>query len=269
MLITFPLWCRVSVFNNMLLLWKTFFWDFSWYFWGCKISLCLKDTPMLPGPVAPVESQVLLLSHIYLDFKPDLWKSLRGKETFSCNHVQTCKQSLYFLFFIWLNSTLQCCWVPLVCLFLLLHHCLTVHVPLHERFMSVRPCTHLDLDTLACAWVCVSLTSLMHGSVCSCPSHPLMAAHLYRSNTSIEIDSSDGMISDPSTKDSSSSEEESQSSDDDDGDDSDWGGGDGRGWLPPETPCQRTVTLFNNRSKADITTGCIYKGSLEQIFECD
>lgn len=60
----------------------------------------------------------------------------------------------------------------------------------------------------------------MHGSLCSCPSHPLRAAHLYKSNTSIEIDSSDGMISDPSTKDSSSSSEESRSSDEDDDGDS-------------------------------------------------
>lgn len=50
----------------------------------------------------------------------------------------------------------------------------------------------------------------MHGSVCSCPSHPLRAAHLYKSNSTIEIDGSDGMISDPSTKDSSSSEEPPQ-----------------------------------------------------------
>ncbi|XP_068601363.1 myelin protein zero-like protein 2 [Brachionichthys hirsutus] len=48
--------------------------------------------------------------------------------------------------------------------------------------------------------------------------HPLRAVHLYLSQTSIEIDSSDGMISDPSTKDSSSEEEEDPSSDDDDDD---------------------------------------------------
>ncbi|XP_061574936.1 myelin protein zero-like protein 2 [Cololabis saira] len=47
--------------------------------------------------------------------------------------------------------------------------------------------------------------------------HPSKAVHLYVSETSIEIDSSDGMISDASTKDSSSSEEEGPSSDDDDG----------------------------------------------------
>ncbi|XP_070826859.1 myelin protein zero-like protein 2 [Chaetodon trifascialis] len=52
--------------------------------------------------------------------------------------------------------------------------------------------------------------------------HPSRAVHLYLAETSIELDSSDGMISDPSTKDSSSSEEEGPSSDDDDhGDDSD------------------------------------------------
>nr|XP_046244519.1 myelin protein zero-like protein 2 isoform X2 [Scatophagus argus] len=51
--------------------------------------------------------------------------------------------------------------------------------------------------------------------------HPSRAVHLYLSETSIEIDSSDGMISDASTKDSSSSEEESRSSDDDGGNDSD------------------------------------------------
>ncbi|GAA6226220.1 myelin protein zero-like protein 2 [Lates japonicus] len=51
--------------------------------------------------------------------------------------------------------------------------------------------------------------------------HPSRAVHLYMSETSIEIDSSDGMISEASTKDPSSSEEEGPSSDDDDGDDSD------------------------------------------------
>lgn len=66
--------------------------------------------------------------------------------------------------------------------------------------------------------------------LCVCPSHPSRAVHLYLSQTSIEIDSSDGMISEASTKDPSSSEEEGPSSDDDDGgDDSDWGCGDGQG----------------------------------------
>ncbi|XP_069003666.1 myelin protein zero-like protein 2 [Embiotoca jacksoni] len=52
--------------------------------------------------------------------------------------------------------------------------------------------------------------------------HPSKAIHLYLSETSIEVDSSDGMISEASTKDPSSSEEEGPSSDDeDDGDDSD------------------------------------------------
>lgn len=64
-------------------------------------------------------------------------------------------------------------------------------------------------------------------SVCVrvCPSHPSRAVHLYLSETSIEIDSSDGMISEASTPDPSSSEDEGPSSDDDDdGDDSDWAG---------------------------------------------
>lgn len=81
--------------------------------------------------------------------------------------------------------------------------------------------------------VCVALTSSLPVSlsplcvrVCVCPSHPSRAVHLYLSETSIEVDSSDGMISEASTKDPSSSEEEGPSSDDDDGgDDSDWGGG--------------------------------------------
>ncbi|XP_034460824.1 myelin protein zero-like protein 2 [Hippoglossus hippoglossus] len=52
--------------------------------------------------------------------------------------------------------------------------------------------------------------------------HPSRSIHLYMSETSLEIDSSDGMISEASTKDPSSSEEEGPSSDDDDGgDDSD------------------------------------------------
>ncbi|KAM6932011.1 myelin protein zero-like protein 2 [Lycodopsis pacificus] len=52
--------------------------------------------------------------------------------------------------------------------------------------------------------------------------HPSRAVHLYLSETSIEIDSSDGMISDASTKSMSSSEEEGPSSDEEeDEDDSD------------------------------------------------
>ena len=86
-----------------------------------------------------------------------------------------------------------------------------------------------------CVCVChVVLSSpLLHVSLsplcvqCVCLSHPSRAVHLYLSETSIEIDSSDGMISEASTKDPSSSEDEGPSSDDDDGgDDSDWLGGD-------------------------------------------
>ncbi|XP_076000301.1 myelin protein zero-like protein 2 [Genypterus blacodes] len=51
--------------------------------------------------------------------------------------------------------------------------------------------------------------------------HPSGAVHLYMSQTSIEIDSSDGMISEASTKDPSSSEEEEASSDEEEEDDSD------------------------------------------------
>lgn len=81
---------------------------------------------------------------------------------------------------------------------------------------------------LACVCVCVlcfsvlplaCLPSPLYTCVFVCLSHPSRAVHLYMSETSIEIDSSDGMISDPSTPDSSSSEEEGPSSDDDDGDD--------------------------------------------------
>ncbi|KAF7652067.1 hypothetical protein LDENG_00101860 [Lucifuga dentata] len=43
--------------------------------------------------------------------------------------------------------------------------------------------------------------------------HPAQAVHLYMSQTSIEIDSSDGMISEARTKDPSSSSEEERSSD--------------------------------------------------------
>ncbi|KAI1893267.1 hypothetical protein AGOR_G00121950 [Albula goreensis] len=51
--------------------------------------------------------------------------------------------------------------------------------------------------------------------------HPAEALHLYVKEEEIEIDSSDGVISEPSTKDPSSSEEEDDSSDDDDGGDDD------------------------------------------------
>ena len=76
-----------------------------------------------------------------------------------------------------------------------------------------------------CVWMCAMLllpplgAYLPFPSVCVCPSHPSRSFHLYMSETSIEIDSSDGMISEASTKDPSSSEEEGPSSDDDDGDD--------------------------------------------------
>lgn len=87
--------------------------------------------------------------------------------------------------------------------------CAMLHLP------PLLACLPLHLCTCLCVCMCV------------CPSHPARAIHLYMSQTSIEIDSSDGMISDPSTKDPSSSEDEGPSSDDDDGgDDSDWGGGD-------------------------------------------
>ncbi|CAL8360690.1 unnamed protein product [Merluccius merluccius] len=51
--------------------------------------------------------------------------------------------------------------------------------------------------------------------------HPAMAVHLYMSQTSIEVDSSDGMISTASSNDPSSSEEEERSTDEDVGGDSD------------------------------------------------
>lgn len=81
--------------------------------------------------------------------------------------------------------------------------------------------------------LCAMLLLLVHVSLaplCVCLSHPSRAIHLYLSETSVEIDSSDGMISEASTKDPSSSESEGPSSDDDDdGDDSDWGCGDRQG----------------------------------------
>lgn len=76
----------------------------------------------------------------------------------------------------------------------------------------------LSLSSCACFLV-------LSVCACACSSHPSRAVHLYISEPSIEIDSSDGMISEASTKDPSSSSEESRSSDDEDGDDSDWGGG--------------------------------------------
>ncbi|XP_024113962.1 myelin protein zero-like protein 2 [Oryzias melastigma] len=51
--------------------------------------------------------------------------------------------------------------------------------------------------------------------------HPSRAVHLYTAESLIEIDSSDGMISDASTKDPSSSDEGEDDDDDDDGNDSD------------------------------------------------
>lgn len=79
--------------------------------------------------------------------------------------------------------------------------------------VCVPRCSHLPLLHVSLSPLCVQ---------CVCLSHPSRAVHLYLSETSIEIDSSDGMISEASTKDPSSSEDEGPSSDDDDGgDDSD------------------------------------------------
>lgn len=61
----------------------------------------------------------------------------------------------------------------------------------------------------------------IHVTPCVCPSHPSRSVHLYLSEPSMEIDSSDGMISDASTKSESSSEEEGRSTDEEDDDDSD------------------------------------------------
>lgn len=89
---------------------------------------------------------------------------------------------------------------------------------------------HEFISLYVCVCVCAMLflpppgACLLVPSVYACmyPSHPSRAVHLYLSETSIEIDSSDGMISEASTKDPSSSEDEGPSSDDDDGgDDSD------------------------------------------------
>lgn len=85
--------------------------------------------------------------------------------------------------------------------------------------MHIPLCLYVPCSLVSPVHLCV------HICVRVCHSHPSKAVHLYLSETSIEIDSSDGMVSDPSTRDSSSSEEEGPSLDDDDGgDDSDWGG---------------------------------------------
>lgn len=86
---------------------------------------------------------------------------------------------------------------------------------------------HECISPCACCVALISPSCVSPYPLCVLvhPSHPSRAVHLYLSQTSIEIDSSDGMISDPSTPDSSSSEEDERSSDDDGGDDSDWGGG--------------------------------------------
>lgn len=84
----------------------------------------------------------------------------------------------------------------------------TSHLPLLSQFLLLFLCSpHPPLLCLLCP----------HPF-----SHPALAVHLYMSQTSIEIDSSDGMISDPSTGDSSSSSEEERSSDEEEDDDSDW-----------------------------------------------
>lgn len=84
-------------------------------------------------------------------------------------------------------------------------------------------------ELISCSvYVCASalLLPLVHVSLFPlylrlCTSHPGRALHLYLSETSMEIDSSDGMISEASTKDPSSSESEGPSSDEEEDDDDD------------------------------------------------
>lgn len=88
--------------------------------------------------------------------------------------------------------------------------------------MNAYPCACVRVCCTYLPFLHVSLSTSVCACVCVCPSDPARAIHLYVSQTSLEIDSSDGMISDASTKDPSSSEDEGPSSDDDDGgDDSD------------------------------------------------
>lgn len=80
--------------------------------------------------------------------------------------------------------------------------------------------------TFACAYVrvyvCVPVPGLvLCVYVCMCFSHPARAIHLYMDDDVLEVDSSDGMISEASTKDPSSSEEDDRSSDYGGGNDSD------------------------------------------------
>ncbi|KAJ3590332.1 hypothetical protein NHX12_008284 [Muraenolepis orangiensis] len=63
------------------------------------------------------------------------------------------------------------------------------------------------------------LFSCNHVGLLARSSHPAMAVHLYMSQSSFEMDSSDGMISTASSNEPSSSEEEGRSTDEDmDGD---------------------------------------------------
>ena len=100
-------------------------------------------------------------------------------------------------------------------------------------------------ELISCSvYVCASalLLPLVHVSLFPlylrlCTSHPGRALHLYLSETSMEIDSSDGMISEASTKDPSSSESEGPSSDEEeDDDDDDWGCG--------EKQCDRNTSTI-------------------------
>lgn len=174
---------------------------------------------------------VLLVDQIYSDFKLNLSLKNLVKEG---NHFTT-------IWYRWVNrfwsnlcsqlgTTWHCvmltlcpCLLVLVLSPLCVTHALVCASMIHEcvTHECISPCVCVALTPSWWMYPCVCLC------VCACPSHPSRAIHLYLSETSIEIDSSDGMISEASTKDPSSSEEEGPSSDDDDdGDDSDWGGGD-------------------------------------------
>ena len=97
-----------------------------------------------------------------------------------------------------------------------------------QKEIPAHPYTIWPCACLVCLCVCV-FVCMCFLCLCLCAnarvknSQPSKSAHLYVDVELFEIDSSDGMISDASTKDSSSSEEDEPSSDDDDeGSDDDW-----------------------------------------------
>lgn len=126
---------------------------------------------------------------------------------------------------------------------------------MNEFIFNAFPCS--VVLTLPLFPPLVDVSSRPSVCMCSCSSHPSRAVHLYAAESLIEIDSSDGMISDASTKDPSSSDDgEDDDDDDDDGNDSDWGGL-GRKGVTETLTCRQPGRLGGSSARQRLWDACL------------